>query len=117
MTEQRDKYNHFLDLLSKTDILSDQEIHELVSVWADPTNTMVRPHVIGMLQGRLALEQIESIRRFDKASGNLVETTNRLTRWIFGVTILAAVLCAANGVASGWPYLTWWIHHGFEFAH
>jgi len=38
MTEQ-EKYNRFLELLSRTDRLTDEEISEVVIVWADPTNT------------------------------------------------------------------------------
>lgn len=114
MTDQ-EKYNHFLALLSKTDPLSDAEINELVLLWAEPANTMVHPHVIGMLHGRLALEQIRSIRTFDRASADLVQTTNRLTCWILCLTILAATLATVNVIATGWPYLTWWIKHGFRF--
>lgn len=112
MTEQ-EQYNRFLFLLEKTSALSDEEINELVSLWAIPTNTMVLPHIVGMFHARLALEQIRSIRTFDRASSNLIVTTNKLTRWILCLTILATILAIANVVASGWPYLTSWICHGF----
>ena len=113
MTEQ-EYYNRFLELLNKEAVLSDEDIQELLSLWSHPTNAMVRPHIIGMFQGRMALEQIRSIRTFDKASGDLVKTTNKLTKWILALTILATFLAAASVVATAWPYLTWWVNNGFR---
>ena len=114
MTDQ-EKDNRFYDLLHQEGPLTDENIRELLSLWAHPTHGMVRPHIIGMFQGRMALEQIGSIRLFDKASGELVATTNKLTRWILFLTVLATVLAAASVIASAWPYLTWWIANGFRF--
>jgi hypothetical protein len=79
MTNQ-EKENRFYALLHQEAELSDEDIQELLSLWSHPTDNMIRPHVIGMFQGRMTLEQISSIRRFDKASGALVATTNKLTR-------------------------------------
>ncbi len=113
--DEQQKYNRLLELLSRTGPLTDEELGELMLVWADPPNAAVRPHMIGMFQGRMVLELIRSLRTFDRASRDLVRVTNRLTRWILGLAILAATLAAANVAASGWPYLTWWIKHGFAF--
>ena len=104
-------YNRLIALLSKEGTLRDEDVQELVSLWSHPTTNMVRPHIIGMFQGRMALEQIRFVRRFDRASGDLVATTNRLTWWIL---VLTVVLPTVSIVASAWPYLTWWITHGFR---
>lgn len=114
MTDQ-EKDNRFNALLAKEGALSNEDVQELLSLWSHPTNAMVRPHIIGMFQGRMALEQIRSIRLFDKASGDLVATTNKLTKWILFLTVLATVLAASGVVATAWPYLTWWIGNGFRF--
>jgi hypothetical protein len=111
MTEQ-DKDNRFNAVLSQEEALSDENIQELLSLWSHPTHAMLRPHIIGMFQGRMALEQIRSIRLFDKASGELVATTNKLTWYI---SVLTLALAVVSIVASAWPHLTWWISHGFRF--
>jgi hypothetical protein len=112
--EEQANYNHFLALLRKEGTLSDEDIQELVSSWSKSSNAMVRPHIIGMFHGRLALEQIRSIRLFDKASGELVATTNKLTTLILVLTCLAVVVGIANVVATAWPYLTSWVNNGFH---
>ena len=114
MTDQ-EKENHFYDLLRQGAALSDEDIQKLLSLWSDPTKDMVRPHITAMFQGRMALEQIRSIRLFDKASGDLVGTTNTLTRKILVLTVLVIILGVVDIVATAWPYLTWWICHGFRF--
>jgi hypothetical protein len=102
------------NLLHQGDPLSAENTQELLSLWSHPTNAMVRPHIIGMFQGRMALEQTRSIRLFDRASRDLVAATNKLTKWILLLTVLATVLAAALVVATAWPYLTWWIDDGFR---
>ncbi|MCE5309564.1 MAG: hypothetical protein LLG20_18120 [Acidobacteriales bacterium] len=106
MTDQ-EKDNRFNSLLSKEGALSDDDIQELLSLWSKPTNAMVRPHIIGMFHGRMALEQIRSIRTFDRASG-------KLTCQILVLTVVLVALAVAQVVASAWPYLTSWISHGFR---
>lgn len=112
MSENESRFN---SLLAKPTALTDEEIQEMRRFMAHPTSSMVRPHILGMAQLRVHLELVESIRSFDKASGRLVETTNKLTKWILRLTVLATLLGAASVVASGWPYLTWWIKNGFRF--
>jgi hypothetical protein len=107
--------SRFYSLLTKADSLTDEEIVELRSVLQRSTAGMVRPHIIGMAQLRVALDLTESIRRFDRASGIMVETTNALTRWILVLTAVAVILAATSVVASAWPYLIWWIGHNFRF--
>jgi hypothetical protein len=100
MTDQ-EKENRFYALLSQEAALSDEDIQKLLSLWSHPTNGMIRPHIIGMFQGRIALEQIRSIRLFDKASGRL--------------TIGIGVLTVVNIIATAWPFLTSWARNGFRF--
>src|SRR5258708_32844718 len=114
MTDQ-ERENRFYALLSQIAALSDEDIQELLALWSHPTNGMSRPLIIGMFQGRMALEQIRSIRLFDKASADLVATTNTLTRRIFALTVVTTLLAAAGIVATAWPYLTWWMDHGLRF--
>jgi Mg2+ and Co2+ transporter CorA len=113
MTDNGRQNRHY-ELMSQP-TLSDADINEMCSLWSHPTNQMVRQHVLGLAQLRMDLELITSISRFDKASGNLIETTNRLTKWMLKVTILAAILVLANVVASAWLPLTWFVSHGFRF--
>ena len=100
------------DLLVKDSPYSESELTELRTL-AIQTFFLPNKHSFA-LPLRSAVEVIDSIRRFDKASADLIETTNRLTRWILGLTVLATILGAGSIVASGWPYLTWWISHGFH---
>jgi hypothetical protein len=106
----QNKTNEYITLIEKDD-LSHQDIRRLSFLMSHPTSSMSRDHMLARAQCRLTLDLIASIRRFDAASGNLVETTNRLTRRILGLTVLAAFLGAANVVSSGWLPLTWWWHH------
>jgi hypothetical protein len=53
----------------------------------------------------------ESIESFDNASGELVNTTHRLTSWVLGLTLVAVVFAAGNIVATAWPYFSWWRSH------
>ena len=105
----------FYSLLDQPNPLTDEEIGELRCLMSQATFGMVRPHILQKAQLRVALDLMESIRRFDTASGSLVATTNRLTRWVLAIAVLAAILAFASVVASAWPYLTWWFGNGFRF--
>jgi hypothetical protein len=60
---------------------------------------------------RVAVELLDSIQKFDKASGELVATTNNLTKRILVLTWVMIVIGVVGAVASAWPYLTWWLMH------
>jgi len=105
----------FYSLLDQPNRLTDEQIGELRRLMSQATLAMVRPHILQKAQLRVALDLMESIRGFDTASSDLVATTNRLTRWILALTVLAVILASASVVASGWPYLTWWFANGFRF--
>jgi hypothetical protein len=62
-------------------------------------------------QTRVAVELLDAIQRFDKASGELVTTTNKLTRRILILTWVMIGIGVLGAVASAWPYLTWWLQH------
>lgn len=70
---------------------------------------------IAAMQIRSSVEIVDAIRRFDKASADLVAATNRLTRWILGLTVAAVLIGVAGVIATAWPYLVWWVQHGFRF--
>lgn len=62
-------------------------------------------------QTRVAVELLDAIQRFDKASGELVTTTNKLTARILVLTWVMIGIGVLGALASGWPYLTWWLTH------
>jgi hypothetical protein len=72
-------------------------------------------YVVEKAQLRSSIELIDPIRQFDKASSDVVGVTNRLTRWILALTIIAIVLALINAVTTGWPYIVWWVTNGFRF--
>ena len=60
------------------------------------------------LSSRASIETLDSIRllrasivSFDKASADLINTTNKLTKWVLGLTILGVLL------AGGSFWLSW----------
>jgi hypothetical protein len=48
-----------------------------------------------VLNTRVSLELIAAIQKFDTVSGELMKTTNRLSRWMLAFAIVAAGLGAA----------------------
>jgi hypothetical protein len=113
--EEQDVANRFYALYSKPERLTDEELDTMRRLLAKPNAAMVRRHILAIAQLRIGIDLIESIRQFDEASGDLVRTTNKLTWWILGLTIIAAVLALINAVATGWPWLVWWVSNGFRF--
>jgi len=105
----------FYALIHQIESLSDEDITEMLGLLSKTTPNMVRPHVIGMLHNRVGLEQIISIRCFNKASGLLVEETNKLTNRLFLLTVVTIVLATVSVVVAAWPYIVWWVSHGFRF--
>ena len=101
-------------LLQQSSPFTDEQLDDRIGLMSQPTNSMLRPYIFQWAQTRLALEQMKSIRCFDKASGKLVETTNRLTIRILSLTVLAVFLAFVSVVATAWPCLTWWFSNGFR---
>jgi hypothetical protein len=89
----------FYFLLNQPNALTDEEIGEFRGLMSKATFDMVRPHILQKSQLRVALDLMESIRRFDRASGSLVATTNSLTKWILAFTVLAVVLGLARPIS------------------
>ena len=83
-------YARFLQLVEQPEPLTDHELHELRGMIKMVAYT--QPHVQPMALMRANIETIDSIRRFDKASAALIETTNKLTRWVLTLTVLATLL-------------------------
>jgi hypothetical protein len=113
--EQKAIENEFYVLLKKNTALTDAEIDRMRQLLAMSSALMVREHILGMAQLRSQLDLIGAIRGFERASSTLVETTNRLTRWILLLTVAGAVVGIANAVATGWPWAVWWVKHGLRF--
>jgi hypothetical protein len=90
----------FYDLIGKIEAFTDGDIQRLRDCLKHTNFNMLRNHVVGKAQLRVDVEAIESIRRFDEASGKLVQTTNSLTKkglWLSGAAI--AVALASLGVS------------------
>ena len=69
--------NRFYSLLGQPNSLTDEEIKELRRLMSQSTFGMVRPHILQKAQLRVALDLMESIRCFNKASvGSLKRPTN-----------------------------------------
>lgn len=86
----------FYNLIAKVEPLTDDDMQTLRLCLNKMNFNMVRGHVLGVAQLRTNVELIESLRNFDRASGKLVATTNRLTWWILGLTVLATLLAGAS---------------------
>src|SRR5438309_402364 len=81
------------ELISQTSGYSDAEIIELRTV-ADKIGNLGTDWR-DRAQFRANVETIAAIKRFDKASGDLVDTTNRLTKLVLAFTIITVVLAGA----------------------
>jgi hypothetical protein len=90
-----DQEQRFYELISQVEPLSDEQLHELRQCLNQSTFAMVRPHVLGKAQLRTSVDLIDAIRRFDKASGLMVERGNRINTWVLIFAIVASVLGAA----------------------
>ena len=101
-------------LLAQPQPLTDEDLQKLRSLVS--VSLYLGPNQLQVAELRATVELLDSIRRFDKASGQLVVTTNLLTKRIYWLTILAVILACCGIVASAWPYLTWWITHGLRFS-
>jgi len=87
----------FIELLKKKDSLTDSELSELRGL----IDQDARSHVQNMALMRASIDNIEAIRRFDKASADLINLTNRLTKWVLAFTVIAVILGGAS------LYLSW----------
>jgi hypothetical protein len=113
--EQQDIANRFADLIRKQGPFSDEDVETMRDLVSKMNFSITQNYVVERAQLRTEIELIDSIRQFDKASGDLVGITNKLTWWILGFTILASVLALINAVTTGWPYIVWWVTNGFRF--
>jgi hypothetical protein len=52
------------------------------------------------------IERREFLAR--QANGRTADRIKILTLWLVGAGVLQAT-------ATGWPYLVWWVRHGFRF--
>jgi hypothetical protein len=85
-------------LIGKAGSFTEDELNSLRGLCSGvaqlPNNFATAIHV------RTAVETIDAIRRFDEASGRLVQTTNHLTKkglWLSAAAI--AIACASLGVS------------------
>lgn len=95
------QHTRFIELLTKDDALTDVELREMRRL----INQDARPHVQGMALIRTSLDGIEAIRGFDRASADLIKTTNRLNRWMLWFTILAVLIAIAALIPAWLPLL------------
>ena len=103
----------FDEILRQPHTLTDEELAELLTLIN--LAPYAHPQVQALVNLRMSLETIDSIRRFDKASAALVTTTNRLTQQIIYLTWVMVGIGILGAITSGWHPLTWWITHGFHF--
>jgi hypothetical protein len=95
------QHNRLIELLRKDDALTDVELREMRRL----NNQEAKSHVQGMALIRMSLDGIEAIRGFDRASADLIKTTNRLTRWMLWFTILAVLIAVAALIPAWLPLL------------
>ncbi len=98
-------------LLFRPAELTDDELRQLRGLISVDS----RDHIQGMAMIRASLDNIAAIRKFDKASAELVSTTNKLTEKIVRLTYVMLGIGLLNALASGWTPFTWWLTHGFRF--
>ena len=84
--------NRFNELIKQIYPFTDAELQELRVLLSKATNAIVRDHILGKAQLRTILDLIESIRKFDNVSTELIQTTNRLTGRVLTLTIWLVVL-------------------------
>ena len=104
--ERPSGYNRFTELIEQPQPLTDEDVSELRGMIKMLAYT--QSHVQPMALMRANLETIDSIRRFDRASGELVSTTNLLTEKVRKLTVLGVVFAGIAAILAGWAlWLTW----------
>ena len=81
-------HNRMFKILKKPGTLTDEELDELRKFFPQP-GSPVSIAQSNVADFRMNIELIAAIRTFDKASTNLVTTTNRLTQRILWLTVVA----------------------------
>lgn len=94
-----DDERKFFALLDKLTEYSDDDIAELWRL--SPHVRVLSLEYQALAHLRASLVTISAIRRFDKASADLINTTNRLTKWVLGLTLLGVLF------AGGSLWLSW----------
>jgi hypothetical protein len=106
--------DEIIALLNKP-ILDENELQKLVDGVAGRIRHL--PTTPGeVVQIKVSMELIRAIRRFDEASGVMAERSNKLNRRLLYLTIVMLVVGILGAVASGWPYLVWWLINGFRYG-
>jgi hypothetical protein len=112
----------FYDLLGKQAPFTDEDLAAMRECLQHTNFNMLRNHVVAKAELRGSVELLDSIRKFDKASGqmaavtiDLAEKTRNLTVRIYWLTWVMIGVGFINAVASGWYPLVWWLKHAFRF--
>jgi hypothetical protein len=106
--EKQQAINRFVEILKNDTPFTDDELREMRRA----VNYVSMSHVQGMALIRGSLDTIEAVRTFDRASAQLIETTNTLTKRVLNLTwttvIIAgigALLAVASLIISWMSYL------------
>ena len=67
------------------------ELRRLLEQLASPIGLLASDTYSNVANFRMSIELIAAIRKFDKASADLIATTNKLTTWILIVTCVALI--------------------------
>jgi hypothetical protein len=111
----------FYDLVGKQGPFTDEDLATMRECLQNTNFNMLRNHVVGKAELRCNVELLDSIRKFDKASGQMAAATNdladktrKLTVRIYWLTLVMIIVGVVNALASGWYPLVWWLKHGFR---
>jgi hypothetical protein len=77
-------------LLARPEVFTEEELAELRRL--APVSLYLGPNQVQVAEFRVMVELIDTIHRFDKASGALVNTTNVLTKRILWITVGAVFI-------------------------
>lgn len=105
--------NRFNQLINTIEPMTNVELKECCQLLSRATPAMLHEHVLNKSQVRIEIELIRAIREFDRASADLVKTTNRLNSRLYALTWVMVGVGLLGALASAWPNLVWWAYHVF----
>ena len=97
---QQQRHHMFWEKLKSPEEYSDEDL--LILRRNMEGITTFSPATKAYAETRMALEFLFAIRKFDKASGEMVKQANRINTWVLVFAIVAALLAAVSLCLSYW---------------
>jgi hypothetical protein len=99
-----DAQKQFETLMCKPERFTEENIQEFRQLFSQMAYGAFDLAQVGRAEIRSIIELIDSIRAFDRASGEMVAQGNRINKWVLRFAIVAAILAFAAVIISWLSY-------------